>query len=191
MFENTMTAEDYRKQVADGRKRAYQSFEDCDTDGWASQAAANINADLAEQRAKILEANGKSEFPALFDLKGNLIPAKLVTTQGYNGRMQDSWLLLTDEDPESEVAGWFNGSKARNSETRIVNNALKGYFVGRVLAPAWAATNSGGGKGFSGLGNVYVAVYRTDKGFSHDVEIVKNGLPELELLADKISAKKK
>lgn len=66
--------------------------------------------------------------PALFDLAGNLLDAKLVTGQyGLVWRVADG----------SGGVRWFNPSKARVAATERANNAKKGYYVGSVLRVTW------------------------------------------------------
>lgn len=188
---NDKTAADYREEAAQSRAQAIESFERCDTDGFASQAASGITARVADARAELLDNDGRASFPALFDLEGNMVAAKLVSVENrFTGREQDSYLLLEDDDPDSGVAGWFSPSQASKTDTAIVNNAVKGYYVGLVDAPAWATTGAPrGARGMSGMLSVYVRIYRTDGGFSRDVKILDNGVKELARLNDKIKVK--
>lgn len=161
------TAQELRDQAAKCSAESLASFERCDTDGFLSQWANDITARELRAQAEIVENGGRSEFPALFDLDGNLVAAKLVETRyGY------AWALLESDDPRSRFVGWFNASKARKDAARIANNAKKGYSTGCVLAPAKAAIGSRG-TGLAGAASAYVYVYRTDGGFSRDAEIVE------------------
>lgn len=155
-------AEALREKAASEDRKAYESFERCDTDGALSQWAWGVTAQKVRLQAEILEADGMAEFPAIFDLSGNLVPAKEIQTQfGW------SWMLL---DKYERCTGWFNESKARNEETARKNNAKKGYCVGRVRVPAFAKLAGG---------NICTAMaikVRKDGGWSADAEIVDNGL---------------
>lgn len=155
-------AQALREKAANEDRKAYESFERCDTDGALSQWAWGVTAQKDRLQADIIEAGGKAEFPALFDLSGNLVPAKEIETQfGW------SWMLL---DEREKCAGWFNESKARNEETRRKNNAKKGYYVGRVRVPAFAKLAGGN------ICTVMAIKVRRDGGWSAEAEIVDSGL---------------
>jgi hypothetical protein len=124
------TANQLRQSAADHDREAYESFERCDTDGFVSQWAHGVNAQLDRLRADIADNNGKWTFEALFDLDGNLIPAREVET-----RYGWAWMLLDEND---RCTGWFNASHAKNPETRRRNDAKKGVYVGTIKAPAYA-----------------------------------------------------
>lgn len=138
-----------------------ESFERCDTDGFLSQWAHGVCAQEDRLAARIKEDGGKAEFPGLFDLSGNLVPAKLVES-----RFGWSWMLLNDR---GRCAGWFNESKARSAEARAKNNAKKGYYVGTVRVPAYAALQG------RSRTSVSAVALRADNGWSADAEIVNNG----------------
>lgn len=161
------TARELRDRAAKWSAESAASFERCDTDGFLSQWANDITARELRAQAEIVENGGRSEFPALFDLDGNLVAAKLVETRyGY------AWALLESDDPRSRIVGWFNASKARTDDKRIAANTRKGYSVGRVLAPAKAEIMAHG-TGLAGAASAYVGVRRTDGGFSRNAEVVE------------------
>jgi hypothetical protein len=118
-------------------------------------------AGLHRLEADIAEAGGMWEFPALFDLEGNLVPAKEV-----EGQFGLSWMLLNER---GRCAGWFNPSRARNPEVRRRSNRKKGYYIGRVRVPADA--DLAGENAF----RVRPVALRKDNGWSPDAEIVDNG----------------
>ena len=160
---NPKTAEDFRESAARHDQEAYDSFERCDTDGFLSQWAHGVNAGKDRLQAEIIENGGMWEFSALFDLRGNLVPAKEVKTPyGY------SWGLLDEANPEGRFLGFFNPSKAQSDSRRFKANAAKGYRMGRILAPAKAVLR--GGKCMT---SVCACVARTDGGFSRTVEVVE------------------
>jgi hypothetical protein len=173
-----MTAAQYRAAAQKSRERVQQSWKRSDTDGFMSQWVGDLTARMYELQAKILEEGGTAEFPALFDLKGNLIAAKLVSTYDkYSHTHVSKWAILASDDPNSEVIMWIKLSEAQDDERRIVNNAYKGYYEGVVIAPA-AADMIGASKT-----NVSITIKRTDGGFSRDVQIVDSGkLPEVRQL---------
>lgn len=126
------TAAEWREMSRSQYESARESFERCDTDGFLSQAASDSLARKYEYAAELAENGGVMETSAVFDLDGNLIPAKLV-----NGQYGSAWMLL---DGNGDCAGWFNPSFARKDATRIRNNAAKGFYEGTVKVEAKADT---------------------------------------------------
>lgn len=171
--DDAKTEADYRAEAAAHGEEAHDSFERSDTDGALSQWASGISARLASARADIAARGGKAKFPALFDLDGNLVPAKLVRTQ-YG----TSFGLLSDPtDPSSPFTGWVAPSSAQSDAARRRNMAKKGYYVGTILAPAAATTAAPeGARGLGGALSVYIDVFRTDGGFDANAEVVDNGV---------------
>lgn len=146
------------------RKRAELHYRELkrnlDGDGFVPEVALAIYDRVREVDACIALNGGYAEFPALFDLEGNLVAAKLIERPfGF------VWGILTTDDPDSEVVDWFNPSKAISPELERKKNAKGGYYVGTVLARAKAKISS-----FSS-----VIITRTDKGFSRSVIITDNG----------------
>jgi hypothetical protein len=139
------TPGELRERAAAHDRSAHESFERCDTDGFASQWASGIMGDVDRLAAKIAEDNGYHRFPALFDRNGTLVDAWEV-----NGKFGWVWKVSS---PDGSVS-WFNESHAQDWRKRIKANARKGYFVGSVLLPARATTGGGSGTGLSGACNV-------------------------------------
>jgi hypothetical protein len=164
---STQTPAELRASAAAHRTEAADSFERCDTDGFATQAAHGIMARENELQAEITEAGGLWEFPALFDLDGNLVPAKLI-----DGQYGSCWALLDPANPEGRFLGFVNRSWASKAATRNRNMAKKGYTEGTVRAPAKAELG-GGGKGMAGMMSVTAYARRLDGGFSADAEVVR------------------
>lgn len=163
---STLTdADRLRAEAASADQSVADSFERSDTDGFLSQWAGGLSASKLRAQADIADNDGRSSFLALFNLDGELVPAKHIPT-----RFGMSWMLLASDDPDSEVIGWFNESQAQSTPRRLAANRRKGFTVGRVQAKAYA-TLSGGGTGLAGAASVSVAVRRADGGFSRDVII--------------------
>jgi hypothetical protein len=165
--ENIEAAKSLRALAVDADRRAQESFDRSDTDGFLSQWASGLTAQKYWKEAEIVEAGGRAEFPALFDLDGNLVAAKLLHT-----RYGMAWGVLESDDPHSRVAQWVNRSYATKAATRNRNMRQKGYSEGRVLAPARAAI-MGSGTGLSGAASAYVGIERIDGGFSRNVEVLR------------------
>lgn len=121
------SAEEWQEKARECRHAAYESFERCDTDGFLSQWAANTMAAIYDKCAAIVANDGYYEFSQLYNLEGNPVNARLVTTQyGLAWRIEH----------EDGTVSWFNPSKAKDEERRRKNNAKKGYFEGYAEFPA-------------------------------------------------------
>ena len=132
------------------------------THEWAS----HLSAQRQRLAAAIAENGGRTSFPALFDLDGKLVPAKLVDTT-----LGASWGILADDDPHGEIVGWVNRASAASSENRRQALASRGYREGAVMAPAMARIVGRSRQ----LSRHWVTAVRTDGGFSRDVEVVHDG----------------
>lgn len=159
----TKTADEYRAEAAEQSAEAAASFERCDTDGFASQAASTIMSSLNRLKAEIVEQGGTWEFPALFDLDGNLLNAKQ-----FRGKYGWSWAI---RDADDELLGYLSPSTAQDEARRRAANAKKGYNIGTIRAEAYAI-NTGDGHGFSGLASVHPVVRQSREGA---VTVVDNG----------------
>lgn len=142
----THEAETYRKEAAAIRDRVQESFDRCDTDGFVSQWAGGLSAQLAETRARLVEAGRVSTFTGLYE-GDRRVPAKRLETRfGY------SWLLRDDADIAHFGRKWIPcGGNSRIQKTLGLRECLE-------TAPAWANL-SGRGHGLGGT--CWVAVYRT------------------------------
>ena len=77
------------------------SFDRSDTDGFLSQWAGHLSSQANSMKARLAENGNQAEFPAIFDLEGNLVPAKYIrTVYGW------TWALLSSEDPTSSFVGY-------------------------------------------------------------------------------------
>lgn len=155
-------AEELREMARRNNQEARDSFDRCDTDGFLSQWASGITAEKYRLRADIAENGGMWTFAALFDLEGNLIPAREV-----HGQYGSFWSLLDGEGNRTDRT--FSESQAQNETVRIRNDAKKGFYVGTVLAPAWVAT-----RGQSAT-SVACHIERADGGWNPDVLVIDNG----------------
>lgn len=161
------SAAEHRRLAAEALQRQADSYENSDTDGFVSQWASGINANLHATQARILENGGVSTFTALADLDGNLVPAKMVDT-----KFGLAWGVLSDPtDNDSSFETWVNRSKASTAAKRVAALEKKGYREVVVLAPARAQIIASG-TGLSGAASAYVGIRRTDGGFSPDAKIV-------------------
>lgn len=151
------TARQWRDEAAARRRASHESFERSDTDGALTQWAADVTANRYDAYAQLAADGGISDFPALMDTDGNLVPAKLVNT-----KFGQSWMLL---DANGDATGeWVNPSRAATAEKRNAAMAKKGYAVGRVRAKAKIAMSEG-------LTQLPYR-YRADSGFDPNAEII-------------------
>lgn len=159
---DTEGAEYWTAKARDCYKRQQESYDRCDTDGFMSQWAAGQMANRYHHLARLARQGWSWDYHAIFDLEGNLIPAKYLET-----RYGWSWALLESDDADSRIIGWFNESAARDPKKARANNAAKGFYVGlvRVAIPEPHRGYIPGER----------AGERADGGFSRDVEVLDNG----------------
>lgn len=170
--EDQQRADDLRRQAAESRKRAHESWERSDTDGFVSQWASNITSDELIMKAELIEAGGSYERDLLFDLEGNLILAKEIET-----RYGWTWMILNPDNPKGQALGFFNESKTKSPVTREKNNAAKGYYVGRGMVKGYVKIFASG-TGLSGAASARpgIAPWRDDETGGYVVtEIIDNG----------------
>ena len=153
------TPQDLREQAADLDRRASESFDRCDTDGFVSQWALGLTAQELRLQADIDEAGGVAEFLALFTVDGEWVPAKRIETQ-YGSR----WMVL---DRFGNRTGEFLPFLPKRRRTL----ADKGYLEGRVLRPA-KATIVGSGHGLAGATSCRAARVPTDRDWDRPAEVV-------------------
>lgn len=184
---NSEKAAEFREAAAAARKSAEESWERSDTDGFLSQWASGLTASLNDAKAKIAEADGKSEFPGLFTPDGRRVRAKLI--DGKYGRcwavMDANWKFVKfvakaprvspetpDCIPRDVDDAWMAAyAEGRNRELKAYAKWAKkhGFEEEPEMAPA-DAKFEGRGRGLSG--SCWVVVYRTDKGCPADAVVV-------------------
>lgn len=153
------SAEQLRAKAAQHDQDAFDSFERCDTDGFISQWASSISAREARLEAVIIDNGGVAEFPALFTLDGEWVPARRIETR-YGMR----WQLL-------EADGRTTGTFLPYRPARRNTLAKHGYVEGYVARPAKAAI-VGGGKGLAGAATCMVAPVPTDRDWDEPAQII-------------------
>jgi hypothetical protein len=163
-----LTAAQHRAAAAAAQNKVAESFDRCGDDGFVSQWANSMIAREHRLAAEIAENGGRAKFPALFDLNGNLVAAKLVQVPDRyrDGWDVSKWVVLASDDPRSRATAWITAFPVRKSTM-----TRKGYTEGYVMAPAKAELK-GSGTGLAAAHTVREVAVRTDGGFSRDVEIV-------------------
>lgn len=147
----TATAEELRAQAARHEQDAADSFERCDTDGFVSQWASGLNAQVARANADIAEAGGVATFERLYlrRLDGERVDARRVKTRfGLRWRIDetDEWLP-------------YRPARASTLEKRGYVEETE-YAVAPAKAQTWAPGNA---RGLSGATSVQVVTFRTDE----------------------------
>lgn len=118
-----LTASELRQRAADKRQRAAESWERSDTDGFLSQWAATVSADLDDRNADTLDNGGWGTAVQLVDEDYEAVPARIIRTiHGHR------WAVFaTFEDcngPTGDIIQWVGcGERAQ---------AAKGYKAVRV-----------------------------------------------------------
>lgn len=141
---------------------------DSDTSETFLTDKASAVGDAAKRMKEEIEANGgKMEFPALYDLNGNLQHAFLV-----NGQFGPVWKVM-DKSGEY-VDKWVSASKAQNPKTRKANYEKKGYRVGRVKSPAYVRIE-GNGTGMGSMHTVHANLRQYNNAKLEDMEVLDDG----------------
>jgi len=136
---------------------------DCFLSSWAD----GITRSKLQYELEIAKNGGLSEFPALFDLDGNRVPAKLI-----NAKYGQCWALLDEnwrfigfvsrprlepvKDP-ANLSQWVYQPTKRSA----ANLRKKGFVEGVEMAPARAQI-VGSGHGLSG--SAWATIVRADRG---------------------------
>lgn len=145
-----MTAAELRASAAQHRADAAESFERCDTDGFVSQWASGINAQVADRNAEIADGGGKWLFArtTLVTLDGEPTDARAVDTRygtKWRSDAADKWLPYMPARPST---------LAKHGYREVTET---------IAAPAKAITWApSGARGLSGATSVCVIVIRTD-----------------------------
>lgn len=126
-------------------------------DSGVSQWCDSLSAGKYRAQAEIEKNGGLSEFPALFNLEGKRVRAKLI-----NGKYGKCWAFC---NPEGEFTGKFISAFPKRTKTM----EKKGYREGTEMAPAYACI-TGNGTGLSGLTTCFVIIRRSDKGYPENKE---------------------
>lgn len=146
-----MNANDHRNAAAQHRQDAADSWERSDTDGFLSQWASGINAQVHDRQAEIEEAGGVWVFGRLTleTLEGEATDARLVQTRyGAKWRLDstDQWLPV---QPARESTLAKHGYREREELQTAPAKAI-----------SWAPE---GARGLSGATSVQVIIIRTDR----------------------------
>lgn len=148
MTDQTKTPAEYTAEARTHYAAAEASFERCDTDGFLSQWAHGLSAQLAQLNAELAADGWVANFPALFD-GDRRMDAKLIP-----GQFGSVWLLSDTEEAryDRRFVPFAGNGKSR------VQKSL-GLHEADEMAPAKARIT---GKGTGLSGSAWVEIYRTD-----------------------------
>lgn len=154
------TPEQFKAQAAQHEADAHESFERCDTDGFLTQWASGINAQVARANAEIAANGGTATFWRYKVI--SVATGKTLNFRRANTRF--GFKLVVEMADGSEV--WIDPYAARES-----TNTRKGVSVGReeFTLPAHANTWApSGSRGLSGACNVTVRIFPDDRNVQWD-----------------------
>lgn len=135
------------------RAQKERSFQRCDTDGFVSQWAHGISADLAARQAEILRDGGHAAFPVLVDAEGNVLCDRYLTFKNrYSGGTDYKW-RLDDEQAEKYGRRWVPFGCNSRVQKQLGLRQERRFFPAR-------AKIMGSGTGLSGAATCYVGVVR-------------------------------
>lgn len=153
-------AETYEAKAARNDQDKRESFERSDTDGFVSQWASGINAELNREKARLSRQEKLDTFNGLYS-GDTRVRAKIV-----NGQYGSVWLI---DDCDQHLTG---GRKFIPTGSRSRVQRELGLSERQEIAPAWACT-AGSGYGLSGACSVRVTTFRTGCKWGSDAELVK------------------
>lgn len=144
------SAADHRAAAAKAEAEKEASFQRSDTDGFLSQWASGLTAQLEIRKAEIVEAGGTAAFRVLCDADLTPVPAVEIKTRfGYR------WAVFASaKDANSfgaDIVEWI-GTSAKAA-------ARKGYRIGLQQREAQAFMD---GQGFGMSGTAWVATKPAD-----------------------------
>lgn len=171
------TADELREAAAERERSAQESWERSDTDGFLSQWASGLTAQLYRTQATLADGDGTDEFPAVFTTDGERVPARQVRT-----RYGTKWAVFASAEEfdsyNGDIIAWLSWPETAR---QAANLAKKGYRIGYVRAKARAVIK-GTGTGLSG--QAWVTTERVEKGFDPTEELVAWYDPDAENFRD-------
>jgi hypothetical protein len=148
------------QEAKDQRARAEESFQRSDTDGFLSQWASNIGAELNDEKVKLWRNGGWAQFAVLV-YQGKVIATKVwefpdtFAPDQWNNPMKRMWRV------PDELVGTIGRKWIPYGEGSRVQKKL-GLSQERRWMKAEAKITTGGRKstGLSGCANAFVAVFK-------------------------------
>jgi hypothetical protein len=162
------------KTTTEWREMAYaqhaakeESFESCDTDGFLTQWEHGISDSLYQTLAELAENGYTATFKGLYNRStGNRVAAKIIYVDNkfapWEGEVA-TWAMV---DPETDkFTGVFLPAFKSGKNSKLYK---MGFEERDEVAPAYARTE---GSGYGLSGRVWIATYRTDKGYPEGVTL--------------------
>lgn len=151
------------EEARDNLRREEESFQRSDTDGFLSQWAFTIGAELKREQAAILKDGGYARFPVLIEVAtGKVLATKTVTfaTQ-YEPFYRPGRTVWRLDDADAQRLGrrWIPRAGSRKSR---IQRQLGLIEVDRWF-PAFAKITTAAGAastGLAGCANAYVGVFK-------------------------------
>lgn len=169
-------AEALEEMAADREQRSRESFERCDTDGFLSQWANDIGAQMLRAQAAIARNGGLAAFVGLYD-GDRRVAAKLVSMPCYNAPWASELKWKLRDDEADRYGRRFiplapSGSMKDGKFVRKVSRVQKsiGLVERMEYAPA-VARICGSGKGLSGAASAYVSNVRNGCEWGSDAQV--------------------
>lgn len=153
-------AETYEAAAARNEQDKRESWERSDTDGFVSQWASGITAELNREKARLSRQERLDTFNGLYS-GDTRVRAKIV-----NGRYGSVWFI---DESDRDITG---GREFIPVGSRSKVQRELGLSERQETAPAWACT-AGSGTGLSGACSVRVITFRTGCKWGTDAELVK------------------
>lgn len=140
------------------RVSAQESFHRCDTDGYLTQWASSLSADLALAKAELLREGKTTLFTGLYEGNRRVAARRVFTTYGT------CWLLADDEAERYGCTFLPVGGNSRKQRALGLREAIE-------RRPAWAKLTSDG----TGLGgNVWVEIFPTGCRWGSDAVLAQD-----------------
>lgn len=142
-------------EKADHITKKAESYERCQEDGFLSQWASGVNANLADEKAKIAYNGGKAEFQGLYQGDRRVKAKEVVVDDKYCGGQKSIWLVHEDEQANG-LPKWIPYGPRSRKQKQF------GLCQKTEMDYAWAKTHSTG-YGLAGCASVRVIKVRDYK----------------------------
>jgi hypothetical protein len=160
--EMAMTADELRQKANDAEQARQDSWERSDTDGFLSQWAHGINAELYRTRADIADAGGVADFVGLYEGDRRVLAKMITVADRYAPWKSNRVWLVNDADPVAAKRKFIpTGMKSRVQKQLGLCERKEVDFADARL--------EGRGKGLSG--SCWVAVFRKGDEWGRDADL--------------------
>lgn len=159
------TAEELKAMAGAERQEAEDSFQRCDTDGFLSQWANGLTAELYSRQAEIVKNNGKADFIGLYEGERRVKAREISVKNKFAPWTTDYVWLVDDSDPVATKRKFIpTGEKSRVQKSLGLSE--------RKESDTAKAEITGRGTGLSG--SAWVITVRTGDKWGGTAELVKS-----------------